>query len=337
MVLQYTDRGTIEVNESSGVNGAAYYGTSFLIECKNYGAGFPQVVTNFNSSSNFVRENRGSGLTVTTHYSLHMAFARFHSNRQTAPLLILTSTRQDDTFTCVELVNNTTGSDQMIVAGCSCKLQRSLFARIQRTGSNPLVGGVENGGTVTFIHCVFDTDVGLSGSNAGFSTTMCTVRSPDEATIDQEICWPATPRPTSSRSTVPQSPTDICPSQCDSSNRVDLHDTIWEGCSIEADGGAIYIDHSQVYFTLSRCPFLRCRVLNAHAGGCVVFQGKSARVVSFEGYLCCADTSAFFVLKIGSSETGFLEVNESSGVRGSSHQSISPRLTRELIREDILK
>jgi hypothetical protein len=95
-----------------------------------------------------------------------------------------------------------------------------------------------------------------------------------------------------------------------------IQNDLFVGCSAEADGGAVYISRTGVFFTLLDTEFRGCSATGGKSGGAVYFGGGSVLVSGFTGSDCVAHAEAFCRLRIASPATGVVEINDSYAFHG---------------------
>jgi hypothetical protein len=185
--------------------------------------------------------------------------------------------------------------------------------------------------TLSFVRCIFDQLSVLASGSITIATELCVSGRTGSFSLNVEYCqvtrsWFQTstesPGPTQTESVSLQTLSPhpartplVCERYvCSSSGqfpcvaRIDIADSVYDGCTSPGDGGAISIDEFQAVLHISECEFLRCRSVDGSVGGCVYLHGQSSTIFGFVGIDCSATFAAFCELRLCLGELGSIEI-----------------------------
>jgi hypothetical protein len=202
--------GSLELNESVGLEGTSNGGNSFCLGYNSVQPGLPILVNFLNSTGNRVNSD-SSGLTISAHSSAVIEFSRFHGNSGQAVLRIESAQGPVDTFWCLDFFKNVIGDESLLRVGCDCSFAHCSFVS---TGSTLLVDvlPVTEGSTsptfsVSFDGCIFDDSSYVFGGSITYQTADCTaIGSGDDVLSSIEAqCFSGTVAPTHPQQSLPAS------------------------------------------------------------------------------------------------------------------------------------
>jgi hypothetical protein len=168
--------GTCSINESSSLRASGAKGT-FYSQFTGYDAAGDPAVTHLVNATGNRAGALGTAVGLGGHYAAKIHFCQFYSNYDGAALYLGTSGSQDDYLRCVDFYNNTakTAEVALILAVSVVTFNDCCFVR------NPVtyLAGPADGkstATVTFSHCVFDTQSVTIGTGVALTHLACETR-----------------------------------------------------------------------------------------------------------------------------------------------------------------